>query len=131
MTVPASTGSRMFQLQEEDCMKIAIPVVDGNLSAHFGHCETFALIDVDPQAKKIIARQDFPSPEHQPGLLPAWLAEQGANMIISGGMGPQAQQLFAQNNIEVILGAPEAEPTRVVEDYLAGRLATGDNTCDH
>jgi len=112
-------------------MKIAIPVVGGNLSAHFGHCETFALIDVDMEAKKIIGRHDLPSPEHQPGLLPAWLAEQGANAIIAGGMGPQAQQLFARNNIEVVLGAPEAAPDRLVQDYLAGQLVAGENTCDH
>ncbi|NLF18973.1 MAG: ATPase, partial [Lentisphaerae bacterium] len=29
-------------------MRLAIPIADGRLSLHFGHCESFALIDVDP-----------------------------------------------------------------------------------
>jgi len=29
-------------------MKIAIPLAGGKLSAHFGHCQEFAIIDADP-----------------------------------------------------------------------------------
>jgi predicted Fe-Mo cluster-binding NifX family protein len=35
-------------------MKIAIPLTAGRLSAHFGHCEQFALIEADPAARQII-----------------------------------------------------------------------------
>jgi len=112
-------------------MKIAIPLADGRLAMHFGHCERFALIDTDPAQKRILKREDVVAPPHQPGLLPAWLAEHGANVIIAGGMGQRAQGLFDESGIEVVVGAPAETPERLVEDYLAGTLQSGENVCDH
>jgi predicted Fe-Mo cluster-binding NifX family protein len=112
-------------------MKIAIPIVGGKLAMHFGHCERFALIEVDPTDNKIINREDIDAPPHQPGLLPPWLAERGANVIIAGGMGQRAVGLFAQQGIQVLIGAPADTPERVVGDYLAGTLQLGGNICDH
>jgi len=112
-------------------LKIAIPLVNGKLCQHFGHCDRFALVDVDPVEKKILKREDIEAPPHEPGLLPKWLAEQGATMIIAGGMGQRAQGLFIERGIEVIVGAPADTPERLVGDYLAGTLQAGDNVCDH
>jgi predicted Fe-Mo cluster-binding NifX family protein len=112
-------------------MKIAIPLAEGKLTAHFGHCASFALVEVDDQTKKIIKREDIPAPPHQPGLLPPWLAKQGANMIIAGGMGQRAQQLFAQQGIQVVVGAPSETPEKLITDFFAGSLQVGDNLCDH
>ena len=112
-------------------MKIAIPLVDGKLSMHFGHCECFALVDVDPATKKILKREDIDAPPHEPGLLPGWLAERGANLIIAGGMGQRAQGLFTQQGIEVVVGAPAETPDALVAAYLAKTLQVGSNVCDH
>jgi len=118
-------------MNEEDTMRIAIPLADGRLAMHFGHCECFAFVEVDLERKSIIGREDVASPAHQPGLLPAWLAERGANMIIAGGMGKRAQDLFADQQIEVVVGAPSAPPETLVSDYMAGSLRVGENFCDH
>ena len=112
-------------------MRYAIPVSGGMVSSHFGHCEQFALIDVDEQTKKILNKELVPSPGHQPGLLPEWLAEQGVSLVIAGGMGSRAQSLFQQNRIGVIVGTTESEPEKAVLDYLNGQLAVGNNICDH
>ena len=112
-------------------MRIAIPLVDGRLSLHFGHCERFALVDVDPAAQQILRREDLAAPPHQPGLLPPWLAERGAEIIIAGGMGQRAQALFAAHGIQVVVGAPAEEPERLVLAYLQGTLEVGENACDH
>jgi predicted Fe-Mo cluster-binding NifX family protein len=112
-------------------MKIAIPLAEGKLTAHFGHCASFALIDVDDQTQKMVKREDIPAPPHQPGLLPPWLAERGANMIIAGGMGQRAQELFARQGIRVLVGAPSETPEKLVSDFFAGTLQTGVNACDH
>jgi ATP-binding protein involved in chromosome partitioning len=112
-------------------MKIAIPVTGGKLSAHFGHCEQFALVDVDKEAKTVTATEMLTPPPHEPGLLPRWLSEKGAQMIIAGGMGGRAQGLFEQNSIKVIVGAPDAMPEAIISAYLQGTLETGDNVCDH
>jgi len=112
-------------------MRIAIPLAGGKLSAHFGHCEEFALIDADRDNKSVESVRTVTAPTHEPGALPRWLAQQGATLIISGGMGRRAQDIFAQQGIEVLVGAPTADPKTVVEQYLAGRLQTGGNVCDH
>ncbi|MEJ2744514.1 MAG: NifB/NifX family molybdenum-iron cluster-binding protein [bacterium] len=112
-------------------MRIAIPVSNGKLSAHFGHCERFALVDVDPAAKKILKCEELDAPAHQPGLLPPWLAERGAQMIIAGGMGVRAQALFSGQGIQVLTGAPSETPEKIVTDYLTGMLERGENVCDH
>ena len=112
-------------------MKIAIPLAGGRLCMHFGHCEQFALVEVDEAAGKPANTTLLTPPPHEPGLLPRWLHEQGATVIIAGGMGQRAQQLFTANGIEVVLGAPAEAPEAVVSAYLGGTLETGDNLCDH
>ena len=112
-------------------MKIAIPTVDRKLCMHFGHCEQFALVDVDENKKNIVGINYLTPPPHEPGVLPRWLHEQGANVIIAGGMGQRAQVLFSQNDIEVIVGAPAEKPEDVISAYLADALETGQNACDH
>jgi len=112
-------------------MKIAIPLAGGRLAQHFGHCESFALIDIDPASNQIQQRVDVASPPHQPGLLPAWLAERGATVIIAGGMGQRAQALFANNGITVLTGCPADTPEHIVSQYLSGALQLGENACDH
>ncbi|MCJ7522387.1 MAG: NifB/NifX family molybdenum-iron cluster-binding protein [Dehalococcoidia bacterium] len=112
-------------------MRYAIPVSDGKLTAHFGHCEQFALIDVDEATKSILHKELVSSPEHQPGLLPVWLAEEGVNAVIAGGMGSRAQAIFQENRIEVIVGAQGDDPEQIVLAHIQGTLTTGDNVCDH
>jgi predicted Fe-Mo cluster-binding NifX family protein len=112
-------------------MRIAIPVAAGRLALHFGHCEQFALIDVDQGQKTILDQSVVDAPPHQPGLLPGWLAAQGAEVVIAGGMGIRAQQLFQQSGINVVIGASADPPEQVVAAYLDGSLQTGENICDH
>jgi ATP-binding protein involved in chromosome partitioning len=112
-------------------MRIAVPLVQGKLSLHFGHCDQFAIFDIDESIKKITNRKDASPPSHAPGALPKWLNENNVNVIIASGMGQRAQQLFAQNDIKVIVGAPEGSPEEFVSAYLENKLETGDNICDH
>jgi ATP-binding protein involved in chromosome partitioning len=112
-------------------MRIAIPVTDGKLSAHFGHCEQFAIIDVDSDSRDIKSQELVLPPAHEPGALPRWLAGLHVELIITGGMGRRALQLFAENNIDVIVGAPDNEPKELISQYLAGQLQRGQNICDH
>lgn len=117
--------------EETTNMKIAIPVADGKLCMHFGHCQQFALLDVDEAKASVTDTQWLTPPPHEPGVLPQWLHEQGATVIIAGGMGQRAQSLFAANGIQVVVGAPSDTPENVAAAYLAGTLQTGDNACDH
>jgi ATP-binding protein involved in chromosome partitioning len=111
-------------------MKFAVPTNQGKLCQHFGHCESFALIDTDGDGT-IVNETYITPPPHEPGLLPPWLSQQGVNCIIAGGMGVSAQQLFAQQGVKVVIGAQGEYPKEVVSQYLKGTLQTGTNTCDH
>ena len=83
------------------------------------------------RAKPYDIRKTLRPPPHEPGVLPRWLHEQGVNVVVAGGMGQRAYQLFAQNDIKVIVGAPASDPDDIVAAYLAGTLETGENVCDH
>jgi predicted Fe-Mo cluster-binding NifX family protein len=115
--------------ENNEMMRFAIPVADGRLAAHFGHCEQFALIETENGEIKGSAMET--PPPHEPGVLPKWLSELGANVIIAGGMGSRAQQLFDQNGIRVVVGAPNDAPEVLVKRYLSDSLVTGQNVCDH
>ena len=112
-------------------MRIAIPLFEGKLTQHFGHCETFAIVDTDGDSGQVVARKDLTPPRHEPGVLPKWLHSEGVNVIIAGGMGQRAQQLFVQNQIEVVVGAPAESPEDLVSAYLNNTLQAGENICDH
>lgn len=112
-------------------MKIALPLAEGKLCMHFGHCEQFALVDVDDATRGITGKTLVTPPPHEPGLLPKWLAEKGVNCIIAGGMGQRAQQLFIERGIAVVVGASVEEPETLVKSYLSGTLVSGANACDH
>ena len=112
-------------------MRVAVPVTDGRVAAHFGHCSHFAVFDIDEATRAIVKRELIPSPGHQPGFLPAWLAEEGVSVVIASGMGSRAQVIFNENRIQVVVGVLSHDPEGAVLDYLKGELATGDNICDH
>jgi predicted Fe-Mo cluster-binding NifX family protein len=114
---------------EGKIMKFAIPLAEGKLTTHFGHCKEFAVIDVED--KQIVKKEILEPPPHEPGVLPKWLQELGANVIIAGGMGQRAISLFDQSGISVITGAPSLEPEELVKNYLNNTLVSGDNVCDH
>jgi ATP-binding protein involved in chromosome partitioning len=112
-------------------MRIAIPITNGQLAQHFGHCDHFAFIDVDTTNKEILGSSQEAAPEHEPGLLPRWLRDRGVTLVIAGGMGARARTLFAQAGIEVLTGAESREPEVIARDYLNAALVTGANSCNH
>jgi predicted Fe-Mo cluster-binding NifX family protein len=117
--------------KETNQMRIALPIADGKLAMHFGHCAQFALVEVDPDTKRVLKTEMVDAPPHEPGLLPRWLAEKGATVIIAGGMGSRAQTLFAEQGIQVVVGAPADTLANLVKAYLEGTLQSGVNICDH
>ena len=126
---PLVLGKEEKKEIEMDKIKFAIPVAGGKLCSHFGHCDQFALIEAENG--EIKGKSMHTPPPHEPGVLPKWLHEQGANIVIAGGMGARAQQHFSQHGIKVITGAPMDSPESLVNQYLADSLVTGENVCDH
>lgn len=117
--------------QETKRRKIAIPLSTGRLAEHFGHCEQFALLDVEATSKQILQQTRVVPPPHEPGVLPRRLHEQGAQVIIAGGMGRRAVDLFAQNGIAVHAGVAGRTPEETVQAFLDGALGNAAPTGGH
>lgn len=109
--------------------KIAIPLENGRLCSHFGHCQQFAIIE--NEGENILNEELVTPPPHEPGLLPAWLAERGVTDIIAGGIGQRAIKLFEEQNITVNVGAQSKTSKELVSDLIKNTLVTGSNACDH
>lgn len=107
-------------------MKIAVACVGTEVSEHFGHCETFCIFETEQN--NIQSEQIVQNPGHQPKFLPNFLSEMGVSVVISGGMGGGAMQLFQEKNITVITGA-KGNARMAVERYLAGELQSAGVTC--
>jgi predicted Fe-Mo cluster-binding NifX family protein len=109
-------------------LKIAIPLTEHVLCAHFGLCEHFGIYGIDDN--EIKDTKVLTPPAHQPGVLPNWLKERGVDVIIASGMGGRAQDLFKQQGIEVVCGAASLDPEGLIRQYLDGTLITGTNICN-
>lgn len=107
-------------------MKIAIASDQGMATQHFGHCETFNIFEV--KDKKIVNSEVVPNPGHKPGFLPNFLNDLGVNVIISGGMGGGAVDIFNEKNIEVIIGA-KGSAEDIVDLYIKGMLESTGSIC--
>ena len=110
-------------------MKIAVACNGEQIFGHFGHCENFMLFDTENG--KITGAKSVPNPGHKPGFLPNFLADQGAGVIIAGGMGGGAVDIFNERGVEVVTGA-EGGARQAAEAYLRGELKSTGSVChDH
>lgn len=107
-------------------IKIAVASDNGIVTEHFGHCQEFVIIDV--KNNDIIDSNTIANPGHRPGFLPNFLNDMGVNVIISGGMGGGAIDIFNEKNIKVIVGARGNAKT-AVEAYLLGSLKSTGLVC--
>jgi predicted Fe-Mo cluster-binding NifX family protein len=110
-------------------MKIAMPLSQGVLCQHFGHCEAFEMFDVSAEGK-VLSRTSAVPPPHAPGVLPRWLQNQGLDLVLAGGMRWRAQAFLGEAGIRVVTGVPSAPVEEVAQVYLHGTLTTGVNACD-
>lgn len=109
-------------------MRIAISTDQGYVSAHFGRCPSYTIVEI--KEGQILKQEEIPNPGHQPGFLPQYLSQMDVHCIIAGGMGPRAQSLFAQKNIDTIIGV-QGSIDEVVKKFINQELETGEDLCDH
>lgn len=107
-------------------MKIAVASDKTMVTGHFGHCENFNIYDTEDGS--IVSRESIGNPGHKPGFLPNFLNDLGVKVIISGGMGGGAIEIFNEKDIEVVVGA-EGEAEKAVLAYLAGELESTGSVC--
>jgi len=107
-------------------MRIAVASDGKYVSGHFGHCEGFTLYEVEDG--KILNNSFKQNPGHKPGYLPVFLKELDVNVIIAGGMGEAAQDLFNEREIEVVVGA-QGLSEDMVQKFINGELKSTGSVC--
>ncbi len=101
-------------------MRIAIPVTEGKIPNHLGHCEKFLIATVE--GGKVISSQELANPGHGPGgPPPVFLANQGVNQILAWGIPPHARGLFEEAGIKYLVGAT-GSPETALQKFLEGTL---------
>ena len=109
-------------------MKVAISTEGSSVSAHFGRCPAYTIVDI--KGGQVLKREKIENPGHSPGFLPNYLSEMGVTCVIAGGMGSRAQDLFRQKNIEPIIGV-EGTIDEVIDKFLNNKLEKGEDLCEH
>ena len=109
-------------------MRIAISAennngLDSTVAQHFGRCPYFALVEIEENEIKGINILENPFfSGHEVGQVPGFINEQGADVMLSGGMGGRAIQFFTQFGIDIATGA-SGTVKQAVTEFLAGNLS--------
>jgi predicted Fe-Mo cluster-binding NifX family protein len=104
--------------------------LSGQISQHFGRCPYYLIVDVEGHEIEKTDSVDNPYyNNHVPGMVPQFIKEQGANVMIAGGMGPRAIDMFTNLGIEVVTGAI-GNVGNVLQAYLKGEIS-GVEPCEH
>lgn len=107
-------------------MKIAISTDRGYVSAHFGRCPMFTIVEIENS--KVVKIQTIENPGHYPGFLPEFLYKQGVEAIIAGGIGMRARELFDSYGIKTITGI-NGKIDDVITRILNNTLKDAENLC--
>jgi len=112
-------------------MKIGIPIsdergLDSTIFEHFGHAPYYLIVEIDEgMIKDVNVIENIYSKEHEPGLIPRFLADQGVEVLICRGIGPRAIEFFENYGINVIRGA-YGSVKRVLEKYMKETLESSE-----
>ena len=107
-------------------MKIAVTTEDNMVFPHFGRSPQFTIYEIEDckiKDKKILA-----NPGHEMGVIPEFLKNEGVSLVITGGMGMRARELFSQYNIDCFVGV-EGSSDDAVNAYLNNALENKDSIC--
>ena len=107
-------------------MKAAISTDAGSVSAHFGRCPDFTIVDIENG--KVLHKEVIENPGHQPGFIPQFLHERGVDCIVAGGMGGRATSLFNEFGIQTVVGI-SGNIDSVIGKLSTGELKSGESTC--
>jgi predicted Fe-Mo cluster-binding NifX family protein len=94
--------------------------LDGEVGAHFGRCPYYVLVEARGETvtgSRVVANPYVDM--HQPGVMPRFIRDLGTDVIIAGGMGPRAIEMFHGFDIDVATGAT-GSVTAVLGAYLRG-----------
>jgi len=107
-------------------MKVAISTDGDSVSAHFGRCPTFTIVNI--KGGQVTSKESVGNPGHEPGFIPQFLHERGVECIVAGGMGMRATGFFREFGIQTIVGI-SGSIEKVIEKLAQGKLEGGESLC--
>ena len=108
---------------------IALPVLENELSPHFGLCSHFIFYFL--KNGELFKEELIPAPAHLPDSIPNWLIQNGVTDVIAAGIGLKPIEILSQHKINVFVGVRLNDPKTLLKEYLNGTLETNGNLCDH
>lgn len=106
-------------------MKIAVSATGGNLKAQidprFGRCQYFVLVDSDTMQFTALPNASAGAMSGAGIEAAQTVANQGAKLVITGSVGPNAYQVLSQAGIQVVTGA-FGTVRDAVERFKTGQL---------
>ncbi len=116
---------------------VAVPAanvagLDAPVDAHFGHCTAYTLVTIEDG--QVASHSVLPSIPHEQGgcMAPVnYLADNGVQVLISGGMGMRPLMGFEQVGIQVFHGADAVTVKDAVSALVDGKLSrfAPESTC--
>jgi len=107
-------------------MRFAISTDGGQVSAHFGRCPSFTIVEIE--GNEIKNKEVVDNPGHHPGSIPEFLHKKGVDCIIAGGMGRKAMGSFNQYGIDTIVGIT-GTIEEILEKLKDGSLESKESLC--
>ena len=103
--------------------------LDSRLSHHFGRCPYYVFVEIeDGEIKNVEVKENPYFTSHMPGAVPRFIADEGAKVIIAGGMGPRAIDWFRRLGIQPITGV-SGIIRDILNDYLVGKIQLEAKPC--
>jgi predicted Fe-Mo cluster-binding NifX family protein len=105
--------------------------LQASLSAHFGHCAAFTLVDLRAGRPGRVAVLPAEAAHAEGGCLGVvqMLAAHGVQAVVAAGMGGRPLAGLLQAGIDVYQGDPARSIPATLEDLAAGRLAAFGAVC--
>jgi predicted Fe-Mo cluster-binding NifX family protein len=97
--------------------------LDAMLGAHFGHCDLYTLVTLEDNAVQSV--EVIPNVPHQQGgcMAPVkYLADNGTQALIAGGMGLRPLMGFNQVGISVYFGGEARSVSEALKAFIEDKL---------
>lgn len=127
--IPLEMDGQKTERKGDMRMKIAVTYDNGQVFQHFGHTEQFKIYEVENG--QVVSAEVVDTNGQGHGALGGFLAGQGVNVLICGGIGGGARNALAAAGIQLFGGAC-GDADAQVASFLTGSLNYNpDVMCSH